>query len=204
MNGDPRAAYFDSIADKWDGWQDLSDEATARLAVGLDDFGLGKDETVIDVGCGTGNLTRVILGKLSPAGRVIAVDVSARMIDLARSKLPDPRVTWHVADARHLPLDASSVDRIICYSVWPHFDDHAAVMSELSRVLRPGGRLHVWHMISREMVNHIHAGAGPAVHGDMLAPANDTARLIESAGYDVNDIVDDGKRYLVSAVKRVR
>jgi demethylmenaquinone methyltransferase/2-methoxy-6-polyprenyl-1,4-benzoquinol methylase len=103
-----------------------------------------------------------------------------------------------------LPLDLSSVDRIICYSVWPHFDDHAAVMSEFSRVLRAGGRLHVWHMVSRELVNHIHAGAGPAVRGDMLAPAVETARLIESAGYDVTDIVDDEKRYLVSAVKRGR
>jgi len=46
-------------------------------------MGVNPDETVLDVGCGTGNLTGALLARLSATGRVIAVDISPRMIEVA-------------------------------------------------------------------------------------------------------------------------
>ncbi|HUT77464.1 MAG TPA: class I SAM-dependent methyltransferase [Polyangia bacterium] len=203
MTTNPRIAFFDGIAVKWDGWEEL--EALGhKLAAGLDELGVGVNECVLDVGCGTGNLTLALLARLSDRGRVVAVDIAQRMIDVARVKIADERVVWHTVDARRLPLEDGSCDRVICCSVWPHFEDPGEVAAELSRVLRPGGLLHVWHLIQRERVNAIHASADEAVRGDVLAPARETAKLLAGAGFLISTAVETAERYLVTARKAMR
>jgi ubiquinone/menaquinone biosynthesis C-methylase UbiE len=196
----PRREYFDSIAEEWDGWMDL-DRVNAELARGLDAFCIDQNETVLDIGCGTGNLTRALLGRLSDQGRVLAVDISPRMIKLARRKNADVRVSWLVADAARLSLPSATADRVICFSVWPHFPDPAGVARELHRVMVPGGRLHVWHIDSRETINRIHAGAGESVRGDILCPAAELTRLLQATGFSPETEVDDDNQYLVSSRK---
>lgn len=195
-----KAEYFDGIADKWDGWEDL-EVLGQRLAAGLRDLGVAEGETVIDVGCGTGNLTKALLEHVGAKGRVIAVDISPRMIEAAKRKVADARVSWHVADARWLPLAPSSCDRIVCFSVWPHFDSAEATAQELARVLKPSGVLHIWHLISRQRVNAIHASAGPVVERDLLRPAEETSDLLLRLGFEVMHSVDVETHYLVSARK---
>jgi ubiquinone/menaquinone biosynthesis C-methylase UbiE len=193
----PRSAHFDAIADLWDGWDDLAALAR-RLAAGLAALRVGDDEAVVDLGCGTGNLTLALLAALGERGRVAAVDISPRMIQVAAGKVHDGRASFHVADAAELPLLDASCDRIICFSAWPHFPDKHAVARELLRVLRPGGRAHVWHLASRATINNIHANAGEAVRHDVLAPATDTAGCFEAAGFQVEQVVDDDEGYLVT------
>jgi len=200
MTANPRAAFFDGIADKWDGWEDL-EVLRQRMAAGLREIGLGPGETVLDVGCGTGNLTLALLDHLSPAGCIHAVDLSRRMIEVARAKVADDRVSWYVEDATRLPLAVASCDRVLCFSVWPHFEDRRAVTTELMRILRPGGSLHVWHLSGRQRINEIHATAGEAVRGDVLPPAGETADLLAAMGLRVTAAVDAADRYLVTAVK---
>jgi ubiquinone/menaquinone biosynthesis C-methylase UbiE len=194
----PRSAFFDAIADKWDGWDDML-LLQRRMAAGLAALGLDPEETVLDVGCGTGNLTLALLAALGDTGRVFAVDISPRMIEVAKGKVRDARVTWHVAGAERLPLGYSSCDRIICFSAWPHFPDKDAVGREFSRVLRPGGYLHIWHLASRQKINEIHSAAGDPIHGDLLPPAAETASTLESIGFKVTASVDNVEQYLVTA-----
>jgi demethylmenaquinone methyltransferase/2-methoxy-6-polyprenyl-1,4-benzoquinol methylase len=194
-----KAAYFDHIAGQWDGWEDLPSLA-AKLRRGVDELGVGPDESVIDVGCGTGNLTQALLAGLSPAGRVVAVDISPRMVEAAARKVRDPRVDWRVADVRRLPLPGASCDRAVCLSVWPHIDDRGAAAEELGRVLKPGGHLHVWHLSPREKINQIHASAGEPIRDDVLPPAAETAALLDRHGFLSTTVIDDAGRYLVTAV----
>ncbi len=196
----PRSAYFDAIADKWDGWDDLVLLAK-RMAAGLAHFGVKPHETIVDIGCGTGNLTSALLTALGEAGKVVAIDISPRMIEVARGKIRDARVTWHVGTAESLPVGDSSVDRIVCFSVWPHLVDHQSTLAEFARVLRPGGLLHIWHLISRHKVNEIHGSAGEAVRGDHLHPAVETAATLTAEGYQVHEAVEDAEHYLLTASK---
>lgn len=197
---DAKQGFFDGIAEQWDGWQapGLAEDLEAGLAA----MGLAADETVLDIGCGTGNLTRALLRALSPAGRVHAVDIAPRMLAVARGKLADHRVSWLQADAARLPLADGRADRVVCFSVWPHFERPDTVARELGRVLRPGGWLHIWHLASRHEINQIHASAGEAVRNDRLVAAEETALLLESQGLAVQETVDDERRYLVTARSR--
>ena len=196
----PRAAFFDAIADKWDGWDDLV-TLGRRMSAGLSRMGLGPEETVLDIGCGIGNLTAALLAKLGQAGRVVAVDISPRMLDVARGKIRDPRVTWHVAGAESLPIPDAIADRIMCFSVWPHLRDQGAVLWEIACVLRPAGNLHIWHLSPKEKINHIHTSSDGPISGDLLLPASETAASLRNAGFEVLEMVDDAEQYLVSARK---
>jgi len=197
---DPRSAFFDGIAAQWDGWHDL-DAVAAQLAAGIAELGIDEAETVVDVGCGTGNLTKALVERLDEKGRVVALDISEGMLQAARGKVQDPRIAWHRADASSLPLGQSEADRVVFLAVWPHIEDKAAAVAEAWRVLRPGGQTHVWHLGGREQVNAVHTSGGAAIRNDLLAPAADTAAVLAERGFEVTAVIDEVDRYLVSATK---
>lgn len=200
MDDAGRSTFFDQIAEKWDSWEDLS-SLKQRLASGLEEFAVRSNEIVLDIGCGTGNLTQVLLTRLSSEGRIIAVDISPGMIAQAQQKIADLRVKWYIANARDLPISDESCDRVFCYSVWPHFDHQEKVVEEFRRVLRPGGFLHIWHLLAREKINAIHASAGEAVRRDVLPPAEEIVDRLGNSGFRVTTSVDDQDRYLVTAAR---
>jgi len=200
MDSQANAVFFDSIAHQWDGWENLP-ELRRKLALGLGNLNICPSETLLDIGCGTGNIVLGLLGQLSPHGRVVAIDVSSRMIEIARKKIPDSRITWSIANAFQLPLANNSIDRTFCCSVWPHFDDPPAISREIFRVLRSGGFMHIWHFQSRAQINQIHAEAGPAVNKDVLAPATETATVLGQAGFQIMGMLDNEQGYLVTAFK---
>lgn len=107
----------------------------------VDTLDLDGDETVMDAGCGTGQVTARLLERL-PKGRVVALDGSQAMLDSAAERLAhDPRVLFVKADlARPIGLDFL-VDAIVSTSTFHWVVDHRALFSHLAGVLEPGGTL---------------------------------------------------------------
>ncbi len=105
-------------------------------------------QVVLDAGCGTGAYTQAIADRV---GRVVALDVNRRMLEIARAKCRPAggRIGFHQASIAELPLDAASVDAVMINQVLHHLPDKAAagfpahrrVIAECARVLRPGGAL---------------------------------------------------------------
>lgn len=108
----------------------------------LDRLPLRGDETVIDVGCGSGRLTAELLGRL-PRGRVIGVDQSAGMIDAAHDYLL-PRFAGRVDLVRAdiLTLQVDPVDGAFSTATFHWIHDHAQLFAHLHRLVKPGGFLH--------------------------------------------------------------
>jgi ubiquinone/menaquinone biosynthesis C-methylase UbiE len=199
-----RREYFDELAGRWDDIHGNGHDAgkiSPLLKEGLRRFEVEPAERIVDLGCGTGVLLGCLLEHLGPAGRVQAVDFAPRMIARAREKHKDGRVEFLVADAAAIPVPDVSVDRVVCFSAWPHFPDPDAVILELKRILKPGGRLHVWHTSSREKINDIHRSVHAAVCQDMLEPAGRLATRMSRAGFTVEEQRDDQEAYLVTARK---
>jgi len=98
-------------------------------------------ETVVDIGCGVGRMTRALAGR---AARVIAVDVSSEMLARARTYNSElDNVEWIHGDGTTLaPLADESVDGCFSHVVFQHLPDATMTLGyvrEMGRVLRPGG-----------------------------------------------------------------
>jgi SAM-dependent methyltransferase len=99
----------------------------------------------LDVGCGTGALSEVVLGRAAPAS-LTGVDPSEAYIAQAAERLAGDNVTFRVGDAAALPLPDASVDRVVCGLVLNFVPDPGAALREMRRVLIAGGvaAAYVW------------------------------------------------------------
>ncbi len=201
LHYDPRIGFFNQIASDWDSWHDLAD-LESNLSAIFDKFAIFPDETIVDVGCGTGNLTTSLLPRLGERGKIIALDISPEMLKLARAKCSDSRVAWFLSTADHIPAEDNTCDRVICFSAWPHFERAISVIQEIRRVLKPDGHCHILHVISRESVNSIHREAHPSVTMDTLLPVVQVAEQFKSECFMVEEAIDNADRYLLSVRKQ--
>jgi SAM-dependent methyltransferase len=99
------------------------------------------DDTVLDIGCGVGRLTRVLAER---SRHVHAIDVSAEMLAQARELNAHlQNVTWHQGDGTTLrPIEDATVDAVVSHVVFQHIPDPQVTLGyvrEIGRVLRPGG-----------------------------------------------------------------
>jgi SAM-dependent methyltransferase len=99
----------------------------------------------LDVGCGTGALTEIILRQANPA-TVHGIDPSDGYLALAREQIRDPRVRFDKGDVRNLPVESEKYDVAVSGLVLNFIPDLQAGMSKLVRVVRPGGTVaaYVW------------------------------------------------------------
>ncbi|MEJ7824760.1 MAG: methyltransferase domain-containing protein [Solirubrobacteraceae bacterium] len=99
---------------------------------------------VVDVGAGTGTLA-IAIAQARPDVTVTAVDGDAEILALAQAKPGAERVQWRGGLADDLPLDDGTVDAVVSSLVLHHLDPSTKqrALTEVARVLRPGGHLHI-------------------------------------------------------------
>lgn len=151
---------FARIHAEWDAMRDqlFGPDLLSEALLGL----LGADWTVADLGCGTGEaVTRLA----ALVGQVHGVDAEPAMLEVARSRCASlPNVSLHNASMDALPLPSSSIDLALAMLVLHHVQDLQEAMTEVARVVRPGGRLLVLDMASHarsewaDSLGHAHQG----------------------------------------------
>ncbi len=106
----------------------------------LERAALGRGLRILDVACGTGIVSRLAYQRTNGAARIVGVDVSAPMLEVAREI--EPNVDWREGNAAALPVAPDErFDRVLCQLGLQFFGDRAAAARELRRVLEPDGLL---------------------------------------------------------------
>jgi len=133
---------WDKAADRYeDGWRNSLALAQRKLIERAD---AQPGECVLDIACGTGLVTFPLAARVGRQGRVIASDLSQRMVDILEQEAGAHGYPWIEAvrtgaDA-HPTIPDGSIDLVTCALGLMYFPDTRAVMHEALRILRPGGR----------------------------------------------------------------
>jgi SAM-dependent methyltransferase len=147
-------AWDGAEGDLWAAHADLLEGSAARYdAPLLDAARIGLDSRVLDVGCGTGPLTRAA-ARQAPGGTALGVDLSTAMIAVAASRAARAgllNTAFLRADAQVHPFPAAAFDVVLSRTGASFFGDPATAFANLARATAPGGRLALttWQELAR-------------------------------------------------------
>lgn len=103
---------------------------------------LKRGDQVLDLGCGVGHDTQMLVRLVGRAGRVVGIDKSKTMIREARrrSRQLNRSLEFRVGDAHHLPFKRETFNGCVSFSTLIHLEQPSEVLTEIARVLKPSGR----------------------------------------------------------------
>lgn len=169
----------------------------------IDEIKREKFETLLDVGCGTGNSIE-LLYKEFPEKKYMGIDLAENMIEAACRKAI-PNAGFLVGDAENLPFEEGKFDVVICKESFHHYPQVEKFFQSAYRVLKPGGRLIILDMTipaaGRWFENHVIL---PMMKkGDVhVYGLNEVRQLYVSAGFRVERAEKAGKmRFLACGRK---
>jgi ubiquinone/menaquinone biosynthesis C-methylase UbiE len=200
MDYQAKVNYFDeNVGAAWAAAEYGLDEMS-KLARLFEHTGSLRGCKILEPGCGTGRLTEILSNHVGQKGSVVALDISPKMVDEARTRTAARgNVEIYLSPVESFPLGPDTYDLILCHQVFPHFEDKGKVLTSLSGSLKPGGRLIVIHFINSEEINDRHRKAGTAVERDRMPKENEMQLFFDNAGLDISFILDDDLGYFLSA-----
>jgi SAM-dependent methyltransferase len=186
-------AYWAAHADRFDRAVAAYHERLMSAAA------ISAGERVLDIGCGTGQTTRDAARAASRRGSALGIDLSSRMLDVARARAIGEgleNVAFEQADAQVHAFDAASFDVAISRTGAMFFGDPVAAFRNIARALRPGARLVLvtWQSLAenewiREITGALTGGrarSGPPVDGPGPFSLSDPGRVhavLDAAGF---------------------
>src|SRR5579875_2303703 len=146
--GEPRqpddrdVAAFDRRAAGYErGWRgQLHREISARTAA-LAAKAVRSPRRILDVGCGTGQLLRLLATTFTTVSELRGIDPAPSMIAVAVDNTDDPTLSFDAGGAEHLPYPDGHFDLVLATTSFDHWSDQRAGLQQYARVIGPGGVL---------------------------------------------------------------
>ncbi|MCF1508510.1 class I SAM-dependent methyltransferase [Streptomyces glomeratus] len=188
--------FFAARAADWD--TRFPDDGPAYAAA-VTALGLHEGDRVLDAGCGTGRALPPLRAAVGPSGVVLGADLTPAMLEAAARSGRDRDGRLLLADVAALPLRTESLDAVFAAGLIAHLPDPLGNLRELARVVRPGGRLALFHPIGRAALA---ARQGRQITaGDLRAESN-LRPLLADSGWRMTSYVDEDARFLALAERK--
>jgi SAM-dependent methyltransferase len=190
--------FFGERAAGWDTkFGDDLPAYTAAVARG----GYAGGATVADIGCGTGRALPALREQVGPTGAVLALDVTAPMLEMIRSSGRAALAHLVLGDALRLPIRTASLGGVFAAGLLNHLPDAAAGLVELARVAAPDGRLVLFHPTGRRALAARH---GRELRDDEPLSAEPLRAAMTRAGWELLEYEDGGDCFFVLARRLAR
>jgi len=197
-NSAKKNAFFDHLALEHDALR-FRERDEEKLKLLKKRLGKIRGARVLEPGCGAGPLTRHLATWVGKKGWIEAFDPSKAMLALCREELGDcPNLHLSRKSCEDATFPEHSFDRVICFRVFPHFENEEGVLKRFALWLKPGGRLHIVHWSGREQLMATHRAHG-IVADDILPPPKKFAAMIRRQGFEILTLIDDEEEIYIEA-----
>ncbi|WP_326763618.1 class I SAM-dependent methyltransferase [Streptomyces sp. NBC_01591] len=187
--------FFTARAADWD--TRFPDDGPAYDAA-VDSLALSPGDAVLDAGCGTGRALPALRAAVGTQGTVLGVDLTAAMLESAVRAGRDREGTLLLADVARLPLRSRTLDAVFAAGLLSHLSHPGPDLAELARVVRPGGRLSLFHPIGRAALAARH---GRRITDDDLRAEHNLRPLLARSGWRLDAYTDEDDRFLALAAR---
>ncbi|MFE4915345.1 class I SAM-dependent methyltransferase [Streptomyces sp. NPDC056652] len=187
--------FFGSRAAEWDAR--FPDDGPAYAAA-VAELGLRPGDAVLDAGCGTGRALPPLRDAVGARGTVLGVDLTPEMLAAAVRAGRRAAGQLLLADVSRLPVHSAALDAVFGAGLIAHLPHPGDNLRELARVVRPGGRLALFHPVGRAALA---ARQGRRItDGDLRAEPN-LRPLLAGSGWRLESYTDEDSRFLALAVR---
>lgn len=177
--------FFDRLAPNWDAMDD-GDHGRKALIASLP---IQKGMRILDAACGTGVITGELL---SLSDDVVGVDISPKMLEIARKKYEGTGVVFH--EVSLYEYEDEPFDGIVLYNAYPHFMERERLKKKLDELVKPGGFVAILHNMSRAKLDAHHKYVPSSISRSLL-PAEEEAAFYKDA-FLIERAEEDEAHYL--------
>lgn len=188
--------FFTPRAADWD--TRFPDDGPAYAAA-VADLGLRPGDAVLDAGCGTGRALPALRAAVGPTGTVLGADATPAMLSAAIRADRHRDAALALTDVSRLPLRDGCLDAVFGAGLISHLPDPEAGLRELARVVRPQGRLALFHPVGRAALA---ARKGRPITPDDLRAEPNLRPLLARSGWQLTSYTDRDTRFLALAVRQ--
>lgn len=185
--------FFDSMADQWD---NIAFHDMDKIQKIVDLLDLRHSKNILDIGCGTGILLPFLKKNIPYDGKIIALDISSKMIERAREKYGNDQIEYICKD--FFEYDSKEgYDYAIAYSCLPHFVERRKFLLKAKEMLRKDGKLVIAHSESREKINCHHREMKSDIEFKDLERIEELSTLGKEIGLNVIRTIDTEEMYVL-------
>jgi predicted TPR repeat methyltransferase len=190
--------FFNALAESWD---KTRAHKPAHLAKLVKRTRIRTNQSVLDVGCGTGVLLPFLREAAGTDARIVGIDIADNMVKIAAEKMRE-YVNVSVLRSDIMEYHPAEVfEHVTCLNFFPHIQNRSAFLQQVGgEWLVTGGWLHIFHDLSRMQVNAIH-GESETVKEDRLPPCEAVGELLTAAGFTAVQCYEDDTCYFVQGQK---